>query len=160
LVLTDDYAPIESLVCPVVQADAISFLCVEYFDEAKELFQQGELDACLRKYREIIDIAPTMSVQAYNEMGMILFERRKWMEAAEAFENCLKYIAQEKLITNTGNIHYNLAEALNSGGKIKRAYEEFQRAIEEYRRELREDAATKLQEYLQSLQAKQSQKND
>lgn len=160
LVLTDDYAPIESLVCPVVQADAISFLCVEYFDEAKELFQQGELDACLRKYREIIDIAPTMSVQAYNEMGMILFERRKWMEAAEAFESCLKYIAQEKLITNTGNIHYNLAEALNGGGNIKRAYEEFQRAIEEYRRELREDAATKLQEYLQSLQAKQSQKTD
>ena len=136
LVLTDDYAPVETLLAPVIPEDTIDLLCVEYVKEAQELLQQGKFGACVSKYREIIRIDPTLSVRMYNEIGGVLLRQGKWAEAIEAFENCLKYISDEKLIINTGTVHYNLAGALKRAGKIKQANQQFRMAAEEYRKEL------------------------
>ena len=136
LVLTDDYAPVEKLMSPVVRADAEDFLSFKYFEEAKRLFEQGEFDAAIRKYREIIRFAPILSVRMYNEMGRALLRQHKWREAMEAFESCLKFIADEQLIINTGTVHYNLAEALTGAGKREQAGLQFRLAAEQYRKEL------------------------
>ena len=136
LVLTDDYAPVESLLGPVVRAESKEFLAGEYLKEAQELFHQGMLDASVRKYQEIIDIDSTASVMIYNEMGLVLSRLRKWDKACEAFENSLNYISENKLMINTANAHFNLAGVLTKAGKTRQASEQFRLAAEEYRREL------------------------
>lgn len=136
LVLTDNYAPVESLLSPVVRADAANFLSSEYFKEAKRLFEQGKFDACVRQYRRIIKVAPITSVRMYNEMGMVFLKQHKWADAVEAFENALNYIAEEKLKINTANLRYNLAMALKMAAQTERAKEQFKMAVEEYRKEL------------------------
>ncbi|MBA7714260.1 hypothetical protein ES703_123277 [subsurface metagenome] len=134
--MTDDYAPVETLISPAVRADAINFLSLEYFKEARELLEQNKFDACIRKYQQIISIDPTMSVRMYNEIGNVLLKQRKLTEAAEAFRNSINYITEEKLKINTGNVRYNLAGALNKVGKIREANQQFRMAAEEYRKEL------------------------
>ncbi len=136
LVLTDDYAPVETLISPAVRADAINFLSLEYLKEARELLEQNKFDACIRKYQQIISIDPTMSVRMYNEIGNVLLKQRKLTEAAEAFRNSINYITEEKLKINTANVRYNLADALERAGKIKQANQQFRMAAEEYRTEL------------------------
>jgi len=136
LVLTDDYAPVETLISPAVRADAMNFLSVEYLKEARELLEQGEFDACVRKYQEIIHIDPATSVRVYNEIGNVLLKQRKLTEAAEALQNSINYITEEKLKINTANVRYNLADALERAGKIREANQQFRMAAEEYRTEL------------------------
>ncbi len=136
LVLTDDYAPVESLLSPVVRADAANFLSSEYFKEAKQLFEQGKFDDCVRKYRRIIEISPITSVRMYNEIGMVFSKQHKWSDAVEAFENALAYIARQKLKLNTANLRYNLAMALRMADRTDQAKEQFKMAVEDFRKEL------------------------
>ena len=137
LVLTDDYAPVENLLSPVVRADAAELLSSEYYDQARELFRQGKFDACIKKYRRIIRITPTASVGIYNEMGVAYIRQRKWSDAVEAFENALEYAGREKLKVNTASVHFNLAMALKNAGKAQQRTEHLQAAIGQYREELR-----------------------
>ena len=136
LVLTDDYAPVENLLSPVARADAVDFLAFEYLKQAKRLFSEGKFEACIKKYREVIDIDPTTSMKMYNEIGKVFLNQHEWDEAAEAFRNCLKYITENKLAVNTRNVHYNLSLALKRGGDTAEAGRRFQMAIVEYRKYL------------------------
>jgi len=136
LVLTDDYAPVENLLSPVVRADAAEFLCSELYAETRQLLQQGKLDACIRNYRRIIKIAPTAPIGVYNEMGTLYLRQHKWADAIDTFDKALDRVARNNLKTNTASIHFNLAMALKGSGNTRRAADHLQRAIKEYRREI------------------------
>jgi tetratricopeptide (TPR) repeat protein/MFS family permease len=132
LILTDNYAPVGNLIAPVAQISAAGLLATEHFKEATLLLHDGDLDAAIEKLKQVMDIDPTTSLRMYNEIGMIYFKQRKWIEAAGEFERSLVFIKDENLMVNTANIHYNLAEAFKNMGKKIMAGKHFQVAVEQY----------------------------
>lgn len=136
LVLTDDYAPVENLISPAIRADAVESVVMEYFNNAHQLAEQGDLDGALGLYQKIINIDPTKSVRIYNEAGLVLLKQKKWARAAEAFENSLNYIEKEGLVVSTGAVRFNLATALKELGKPQLVRKQLDIAIEQFRDEL------------------------
>jgi len=139
LVLTDDYAPVDNLLTPVVRSDAVELLCSELYKEAGKLFVEGNFEACIKKYHQIIRIASSPPLGVYNELGVAYIRQGKWAEAIETYENALKHIAREKLNVNTASLHFNMAMALKRTGSVRRARENLEIAVRQYRQELQAD---------------------
>lgn len=136
LVLTDDYAPVENLLAPVVRRKTAYDLAEEYFAQATALFQQGKFEQSVEKYQQIIRRAPSMAIKAYNGMAVALIKQGKWAEATDALEEALETISRERVEIYTGNIHYNLGVALSRGGEPKEAAEQFHKAVEDFEEQL------------------------
>lgn len=139
LVLTDDYAPVENLLSPVVRAVAMDNLADEYTKQAADLLAQGRFDEYIKMCRRIIDISPILSVKIYNEMGIAFSNQQKWSDAEEAFRNSINYIVQQNLMLNTANTRFNLAGVLQKSGKTNQAQQQYRLAADEYRREILAD---------------------
>jgi tetratricopeptide (TPR) repeat protein len=136
MVLTDDYAPVENLLAPVVLQSAVDLLVERYIEQAEELKAQGQLDKSIRKYESIIKINPTSSIHAYNEIGMIQAARGNLEEAIAAFQGAIDYNDKAGVQRSMSNIHYNIGVALGRLGRKEQAAVHLQKAIEGYRDDL------------------------
>jgi tetratricopeptide (TPR) repeat protein len=136
LVLTDDYAPVENLLAPVVRRKAAYDLAKEYFNQAQALFQQGKFDRSVEKYRQIIRRAPSMAIRAYNDMSLALIQQSKWADAADALSQALAAVSRDRMEIHTGSIHYNLGLVLRRMGKPQEAAQQFHKAIEDFEEQL------------------------
>ena len=136
IVLTDDYAPVENLLAPVVLQSAVDSLVERYFEQAEELKAAGRPDKSILKYESIIKINPASSTHAYNEIGMLQAARGKLQEAVAAFESALEYNEKAKIQQSMSNIHYNLGIALTRLGRKEEASVHLQKAIQGYRDDL------------------------
>lgn len=136
LVLTDDYAPVENLLAPVVRRKAAYDLAKEYFKKAQALFQQGKFDQSVEKYRQIIRREPSMVIKAYNDMSLALIQQSKWADAADALREALAAVSRERTEIHTGSIHYNLGVVLRRMGKPEEAAQQFHKAIEDFEEQL------------------------
>ena len=136
LVLTDDYAPVENLLAPVVRRKTAYDLAEEYFAQASALFRQGRFDESVKKYKQIIRRAPSLATKAYNDMAVVLLKQGKWSEAVDTLKQAFATIAREGIEMRTGNIHYNLAVSLSRLGKPQEADKQFRKAIEDFEEQL------------------------
>ena len=136
IVLTDDYAPIENLLAPVVLQSAVDLLVDRYFEQANQLKADGQLDKAILKYKKIIRINPTSSIHAYNEIGMIQAARGKVEEAIAAFGSAIKYNDKAEVQRSMSNIYYNIGVALQRAGRKEHASVHLQKAIQGYRDDL------------------------
>ncbi len=139
-ILTDNYAPVENLLAPVVRKSAKEFLVDRYLEDAQKLKKQGKLDRAIAKYKKAVQAEPASSIKAYNDMALVLAEQGKLGEAVEAFRKALAYNEQTGFRSNKAraNIHHSLSTALQRMGKEQDANEEFERAVEEYQKQLLE----------------------
>ncbi len=136
IVLTDNYAPVENLLAPVVLQSAVDLLVERYIKQAEELKAEGQPDKSILKYENIIKINPTSSIHAYNEIGMIQAARGKPEEAIAAFEGAIEYNDKAKVQRSMSNIHYNIGVALGRLGRKEQASVHLQKAIQGYRDDL------------------------
>ena len=136
IVLTDDYAPIENLLAPVVLQSAVDLLVDRYFEQANQLKADGQLDKAILKYKKIIRINPTSSIHAYNEIGMIQAARGKVEEAIAAFGSAIEYNDMAEVKRSMSNIYYNIGVALQRAGRKEHASMYLQKAIQGYRDDL------------------------
>ena len=136
IVLTDDYAPIENLLAPVVLQSAVDLLVDRYFEQANQLKADGQLDKAILKYKKIININPTSSIHAYNEIGMIQAARGKVEEAIAAFGSAIGYNDMAEVKRSMSNIYYNIGVALQRAGRKEHASMYLQKAIQGYRDDL------------------------
>ena len=134
LILMDNYAPVENLLAPTVRLSAVGFLVEKHTKEAKELLQNGQPDEAVVKYETIIKLNPTLSIQTYNDIGLIMASQGKYDKAVQAFSEAVLY-NEERASTkeNIANIYYNLGIVLNKLNRIQQAAQEFQEAAEGYR---------------------------
>lgn len=139
IVLTDNYAPVENLLAPVVLASAVDLLAEEYLAQAKRLKEAGKWNESISKYRDVIGADPGLSIQAYNEIGMILAGHSKLPEAIEAFKSALEYDRTAEVKQSMSNIHYNIGIALQRSGGNDEASVHLHKAIEGYREDLAKD---------------------
>jgi tetratricopeptide (TPR) repeat protein len=139
-ILADDYAPVENLLAPVVRQSAKEILARKYLQQAGKLREQAKWDQCITKYKMAMELNPSMSIKAYNEIGLIEAARGNLPEAAQALRSAIdhhkKTGAKERIIAT---IHYNLGIALQKMGKPEQAMEQFVRAAGEFRAELAEN---------------------
>ena len=136
LVLTDDHAPVENLLAPVALWDAIDLLVNKYREQAEALLREGRWEQSIRRYRDIIDVDPASSTEAYNKIGMILADQGRFIEAIEALRQALDYSRRAGTRQSVSSIHYNMAVVAERAGKKDDALTYFRAAIEGYREDL------------------------
>jgi spermidine synthase/Tfp pilus assembly protein PilF len=139
ITLTDDYAPVENFLAPVVRQSSKGFLIERYFEDAKKLKEQGRLDEAIAKYKKAMQTDTSMSVKSYNDIALILAEQGKLDEAVESFRKALAYNEQSGSKDDTANIRHSLCTALQGMGKVKEASDECDKAAEEYQKRLIEE---------------------
>jgi tetratricopeptide (TPR) repeat protein len=133
IVLTDDYAPVENLLAPVVLASSRDLLAEEYLDQAERLKAKKQWDECILKFRDIISVDPGLSIKAYNEIGMIEAGRGRLAEAVKAFRGALEYNEKAEVRQSMSNINFNVGIAFQRLGDNEQAATYLQNAIRGYR---------------------------
>jgi tetratricopeptide (TPR) repeat protein/MFS family permease len=119
IILTDDCSPVERLLAPVVRQSAKAILARKYFDRARALQNEGrtdlrrawelprggspdpgaamrsralgECERAVEQYRQAIELDPSLSIEAYSEIGLTRTEQGKLEEAAQAFRSAIGY---------------------------------------------------------------------
>jgi tetratricopeptide (TPR) repeat protein len=136
VVLTDDYAPVENLLAPVVRKSSAELLATRYLEEAEELKKQGKWGKAIARYKKVLQIQPSMSIKAYNDIALILAQQGKLEEAVQSFREALAYNEKSDYKNNMANIHYSLATALKALGRLQEASVEFDSAVKEFHKQL------------------------
>ncbi len=137
--MSDDYAPVENLLAPVVRQTSIDFLVDGYMEYAEQLSQQGRFDQSIAAYRKVVRLKPPLSVKVYNSIASILGKQGRLEEQLEALRKAIKYNSEAEFKAPLGGAHYNLATVLRKLGKSQEAARHFDRAAAEFRQELRDD---------------------
>lgn len=136
IVLTDDYAPVENMLAPVVRQSALDFLSGEYQKLALELKQLGKLDQSIATWKELIKISPTTTVAAYSEIAAMSLQQGRLNEAAEAFRQAIQYNEQAEIKIDIASIHLDYALLLQQMKQSEQSREYFHKAIEGFQKAL------------------------
>ena len=136
IVLTDDYAPVENLLAPAVLESAIDLLAEKYLAQAEELERRREWDESISKYKDVIRTDPTLSIEAYYKIGLILAGQGKLKEAIDAFKSALEYNDKAEFKQSMSGIYYNIGIALQRLGNNDEASKYLHQAIQGYREDL------------------------
>ncbi len=120
----------------MVLESAVDLLTEKYRAQAEELERTGKWEQSISKYKKIISADPTLSVEAYNEIGTILAGQGKFEEAVDAFKSALEYNRKAEIKRSMSNIHFNIGVALQRLGRNDEASEHLHKAIQGYREDL------------------------
>jgi len=139
VVLTDNFAPVENMLAPVVRKSGLDLLSGEYHDMAQELKHRGKLDQSITLYQELIQIDPVMSITAYTEIANMMIQQGRLNEAAKALQNAINYNQKAQTKTNMASVHLDLALTLKNMGQSAKAKPHFQRAVQAFKTKLTTD---------------------
>jgi tetratricopeptide (TPR) repeat protein/MFS family permease len=140
VILTDDYAPVENLLAPVVRYGATAVLARKYVDKARELQGNYQYEQSVRWYRLAMETDPSMAVEAFEQIGLIYMARNKPEEAAQAFRQAIEAHARMgNGQAAIGPVHMYLGGLLGRMDRLKEAKEQLAEAIKCFRVELEED---------------------
>ena len=136
IVLTDDYAPVENMLAPVVRRSAIDLLSGKYYQLAQRLKHQGKLDESIVTWKELLMVNPQSSATAYTAIAGIMIKQGRLQEAATAFRLAIQYNEQAKTKINLADTHFDLALLLKKLNQTDEANQHLQKAIEEFQKKL------------------------
>jgi tetratricopeptide (TPR) repeat protein len=139
IVITDDYAPVENMMVPVAHQRALDSLSWKYHQRAQALAQQGKIDESIAAWKDLTDINPKMSLNAYTEIAQMRLRQGRLNEAAEAFQNVIQYNEIDEDKIEVGGIHLVLALILKQLKQPEQSKEHLLIAIEELRSALAKD---------------------
>ena len=133
IVLTDNYAPVENLLAPVVRRSAKGFMAHKYMKVAQRLDSQGRLEESIAFYEKAAEAKSRLTTIAYSEIGFIRFDQEDYARAVEAFEKALEYNEQFHLGHNLARVHLELGTSLQNLERGQEAEEHFPKAVRLYR---------------------------
>jgi len=136
LVLTDNYCPVENLLVPVVHSSAMEFSITNLLKRAAELQQKGQFAESIETYLTAIKTTPTVSIESYNEIGIMYANMDNMEQAADAFNKAIQYNEMSGQNTNIASTRYNFGSVLTKIGKQEQAMEQFRKSAEDSRRNL------------------------
>ena len=136
IIITDDYAPVENMLAPVVRQSATDFLALEYLEQAKEFLKQGKLEESFQKYQDLAETDPTEGTMAYNEMGLILVRQQRIPEAIEMFKKAIDAAIDTTADKSIASVHFSLGIIFKKMDQPEQAALHLGGAIEGFRREV------------------------
>jgi tetratricopeptide (TPR) repeat protein/MFS family permease len=146
-ILTDDFAPVDNMLAPVVRRSAIDLLTQKYINEALEFYNNKQFDKSLARYSKLLEINPEMTKAfAYEKMGVLLAEQGKLQESIDTFYKAIKFNEQAVLKNDLSNVYKSLGIALARQGKISEAVEPLNKAVEGFTQQSK-DSPKSLQVY-------------
>ena len=137
VVLSDDYAPVENMLAPVVLQSASELLGWKYLGRAAELAKQSLFNESIASYERAVQASPQLAVIAYNEIGLIYAQQGNLNSSIDAFQNAIDYNKRTAEKSNVASIHFNLGVALQKLNRNKEATDNFLKAAEGFRKDLK-----------------------
>jgi tetratricopeptide (TPR) repeat protein/MFS family permease len=129
-ILTDDFAPVDNMLAPVVRRSAVDLLSQKYTDEALEFYENKQFDKSLAKYSKLLDINPEMTkVFAYEKMGVLLAELGRLPESVDAFNKAIEFNKTALLKKDLSNVYKCMGIALARQGNIPEAVKPLNEAV-------------------------------
>lgn len=122
LVLTDDYAPVDYLLIPVVRQYSVELASGKFSKIGDDYSQQGLLERAIVFYKRAIKINPE-NAGAYNNLGTVLLQKKNYKEAKMNFEKAVR------LNSRFAQAYNNLGTILTQEGDLKGAIEQFKQAL-------------------------------
>jgi len=139
VILTDDYAPVENLLAPVVRQSAKDMLAHKYLRQAEQLSKKSQWAQAITKYEKAVELNISMSIKAYNEIGAIEVAQGNLEKAVQAFQNAIDYHQKtDSKESAIGSVYFNLGVLLQRMNKPEQAREQFVKAVRWFRDELAE----------------------
>jgi tetratricopeptide (TPR) repeat protein len=139
IILTDDYAPVENLVAPVVLRDAEQQMSLVREKKARKLADQMEklawnknLPATLAKLDELVITDPSVLVKAYVVAAQFFADSNGVNEVLEIYQHAVNNLNKEQFNKEILSIHYNFAALLMKLGLSEKAAEIFRLAADGY----------------------------
>ena len=140
LVLTDDYAPVEQLLTPVVRQGAREKLAVRHLALAQTLRQRGQLEQSALRYRQAMAVNPALSIRAYNALAGMCVKQDDLEGAVTALQAALDYQAEHELEqTAVAHVHMNLGFLLRRLGRSTEARRHLNEAAKWFRVDLQQN---------------------
>jgi len=130
VILTDDYAPVENLLAPVVRRSAEEFLAHRYMMEAQKFVGRGRPKEGITFYEKAAGVKPRLTTIAYNQIGLLLTRQGDFAGAVDAYKKALEYNEQTEDGPSIAGIHFDLGIALENLNCDKEAEEHFRRAVQ------------------------------
>jgi len=134
IVLTDDYAPVENLIAPVVRQRAVDSLLRDALNLAENLKLRGRLDNSIAMYEEILKVRPMVS--AYCEIAAMQMQLGRLNEAAKAFRQAIESNKQIGVEVDLSGVHLDLALVLKRLNQLEESRQHFRKAIDGFREKL------------------------
>ena len=154
IVLTDDYAPVENLLAPIVREsskDSMVSLANRHVQQAQEFQSQKKFDEAIAEYKRSLEI--NVTADAFFGIGSILAEQGNFELAIKYLQNVIQldpsfvegyvnlglayqaqgnsdeaikqFSAAIKILPNFAEAHYNLADAYRVARKFNQAIEQY-----------------------------------
>jgi spermidine synthase len=136
IILTDDYAPVENLLCPMAFKASEELLVMKYNKQAEDLLQKGKWQEAIEKYKKIIAFKPQLSVKAYSSIAGIFAQQQQWLQAIDAAKAAIEYNDTVTVKYSVSNLNYNIAVTYRMLGQNYKAREYLKIAIEGYKQDL------------------------
>ncbi len=111
IMFTDDYAPVENLLAPVVRESARGFLAFKYMNEAAKYQSLGQTQRSIDYYRKAAGTKPALTTEVYSRIGRIYAEQSRYAEAIEAYETALEHNRNSKRPVDIREIEDALEDA-------------------------------------------------
>ncbi|HEX42904.1 MAG TPA: tetratricopeptide repeat protein [Phycisphaerales bacterium] len=157
-VLTDDHAPVENMLAPVVLKSASEFAGLKYFRQAKQLADEGHYNRSLAYYNRAVLAYPHLGVRVYNEMGIVHEALNEHEKAIDAFKKAIEVdaIPSERGNVALASIYFNIGVVYQRLNRSTEATQYFNKAIEDFRKDIEKqpdlvDLWTRLGDALASL---------
>jgi len=139
LVLTDDHAPVESLLAPVARQGAAERNARRCLREAKVLQRRGRRQRSAALYRQAMSLNPSLSVRAYSAIALMSVEAGDPEAGAEALQEAIDYQIDNGLEqTAIASVHMKLGMLLRRMGRAEEGRKHLTEAVQWFRADLRQ----------------------
>ena len=139
MILTDNYAPVENLLAPVIRRDTEE--AIERRDQrrARNIAKKAENAAWagnLPKTMELLDrlvkFQEDISVRAYSVMASIFADNGRQNDAIQIYRTALERCNKEKFKDQLADLQYDYATLLAKLNRMKEAFEQLDLASQRY----------------------------
>jgi spermidine synthase/Tfp pilus assembly protein PilF len=139
MVLTDNYAPVENLLAPVIRRDTDE--AIERRDQriaraiakkAEDAAWAGDLPKTMQLLDKLVKLQESISVRAYSVMASIFADNKRPDDAIKIYIRALERCNKEKFKDQIADLQYDYATLLAKLNRMKEAHEQLDLAAQTY----------------------------
>ena len=139
IVLTDERAPVGTLLAPAVRAETSLKLAHKCFEQALLLEEQGRGEQSDALYQQVASLDTPVRGDAYAAIGRRHLAEGNLDKAAEAFDAAMKHAAEDGAAAmTTAQIHTEMAVVLAKMNRAPQARQHLAAAVKEFQTEVRQ----------------------